>query len=129
MIKTRYYDDFIRYFHLAKDQQEKCNVPNFMPHLQSGMNDDLMENVELYDVVERKYAGFSQIINDIFYGWTDKHPYWARMQAGEATAQRELVANNWTGKVHSLDTWLFLFILHRVTGSAINYATKPSGCA
>ena len=28
MIKTRYYDDFIRYFHLAKDQQEKCNVPN-----------------------------------------------------------------------------------------------------
>ena len=127
MIKTRYYDDFIRYFHLAKDQQEKCNVPNFMPHLQSGMNDDLMENVELYDVVERKYAGFSQIINDIFYGWTDKHPYWARMQAGEATAQRELVANNWTGKVHSLDTWLFLFILHRVTGSAINYATKPSG--
>ena len=67
MIKTHYYDDFIRYFHLAKDQQEKCNVPNFMPHMESGMKDDLMENVELYDVVERKYAGFSQIINDIFY--------------------------------------------------------------
>ena len=127
MIKTRYYDDFIRYFYLAKDQQRKCNVPNFMPHLKSGMNDDLMENVELYDVVERKYAGFSQIINDCFYGWTDQHPYWARMQAGEATSQRELVANNWTGKVHTLETWLFLFILHRVTGSAINYATKPSG--
>ena len=127
MIKTRYYEDFVRYFEMAKDQQDKCNLPNFMPHLESNMNDDLMENVELYDVVERKYAGFSQIINDCFYGWTDKHPYWNRMQAGQATSQRELIANNWTGKVHSLDTWMFLFILHRVTGSAINYGTKPSG--
>ena len=127
MIKTKYYYDFLKYFELAKDQQEKCNVPNFMPHTESGMNDDLMENVELYDVVERKYAGFSQIVNDIFYGWTDKHPYWERMKAGKATSQRELVAKNWTGKIHSLDTWLYLFILHRVTGSAINYGTKPSG--
>ena len=127
MKKTRYYEDFVRYFELAKDQQEKCNLPNFMPHLESNMNDDLMENVELYDVVERKYAGFSQIINDCFYGWTDKHPYWNRMQAGEATSQRELIANNWNGKNHTLETWLFLFILHRVTGSAINYGTKPSG--
>ena len=47
MIKTKYYYDFLKYFELAKDQQEKCNVPNFMPHTESGMNDDLMENVEL----------------------------------------------------------------------------------
>ena len=111
MIKTKYYYDFLKYFELAKDQQVKCNVPNFMPHLESGMNDDLMENVELYDVVERKYAGFSQIVNDIFYGWTDKHPYWDRMQAGKATAQRELVAKNWTGRVHSLESWLYSNIL------------------
>ena len=127
MQKTKYYYDFLKYFQLAKDQQEKCNVPNFMPHTESGMNDDLMEHVELYDVVERKYAGFSQIVNDIFYGWTDKHPYWDRMQAGKATSQRELVAQNWTGRQHTLETWLYLFILHRVTGSAINYGTKPSG--
>mgnify|MGYP003341433624 CR=1 FL=1 len=127
MQKTKYYYDFLKYFQLAKDQQEKCNVPNFMPHTESGMNDDLMEQVELYDVVERKYAGFSQIVNDIFYGWTDKHPYWDRMQAGKATSQRELVAQNWTGRQHTLETWLYLFILHRVTGSAINYGTKPSG--
>lgn len=124
---TKYYDDFLDYFAKAKDQQFKCNVPNFEEHLNSNMNDDLMENVELYDVVERKYAGFSQIVNDIFYGWTDKHPYWDKMQAGLATKQRELVAKNWTNKEHTLEEWLFLFILHRVTGSAINYGTKPSG--
>ena len=51
------------------------------------------------------------------------------MKAGIHTSQREEVAKNWTGKqqVFGLEEWLYLFILHRVTGSGINYATKPSG--
>lgn len=125
---TRYYDEFLRYFELASKQQELSNL-GMVPHQQSNLGDDLMEQVELYDVVERKYAGFSQIVNDIFYGWTEEHPYWERMKAGKATWQREQVAKNWTGKHDDfgLAEWLYLFILHRVTGSAINYGTKPSG--
>lgn len=125
---TAYYDEFIKYFKLASDQQDKCNL-GCTPYMEWDGNDDLMKHVELYDVVERKYAGFSQIINDAFYGWTDKHPYWYKMQKGLVTRQRNTVANNWTGK-HSdfkLAEWLYIFILHRVCGSAINYATKPSG--
>ena len=131
---TQYYDEYIRYFNLAKDQQEKCNVSlnppyGMTPHAQSDMNDDLLHHVELYDVVERKYAGFSQIVNDCFYGWTKQHPYWKKMEAGKITSQRDIVAHNWTGKHtdFSLPEWLYIFILHRVCGSAINYATKPSG--
>lgn len=131
---TKYYDEFLRYFDMASDQQEKCNLSSeppygMIPHLESEMNDDLMEHVELYDVVERKYAGFSQIVNDCFYGWTEEHPYWKKMEAGKATRQRETVAKAWTGKhsVFDLPEWLYIFILHRVCGSAINYATKPSG--
>jgi hypothetical protein len=99
------------------------------PHAESDMNDDLLHHVELYDVVERKFAGFSQIVNDVFYGWTDQHPYWEKMKAGKITSQRDIVAHNWTGKHtdFSLPEWLYIFILHRVCGSAINYATKPSG--
>ena len=131
---TKYYDEFLRYYQLAIEQQWKCNVADHEPygmikHAESDMGDDLMEHVELYDVVERKYAGFSQIVNDVFYGWTDKHPYWKKMEAGMVTRQREQVAKDWTGK-HAdfgLPEWLYIFILHRVTGSAINYATKPSG--
>ena len=131
---TKYYDEYIRYFNLAKDQQEKCNVSlnppyGMIPHAESDMNDDLLHHVELYDVVERKYAGFSQIVNDCFYGWTDQHPYWKKMEAGKITHQRDTVAHNWTGK-HTdfkLPEWLYIFILHRVCGSAINYSTKPSG--
>lgn len=131
---TQYYDEFIRYYNIALDQQIKCNVSldppyGMMTHMESDVGDDLMHNVELYDVVERKYAGFSQIINDCFYGWSEEHPYWEKMKAGKITRQRDVVANNWTGKQKEFDLpeWLYIFILHRVCGSAINYATKPSG--
>lgn len=125
---TKYYDEFLYYFKLAQEQQDKSNLGH-IPHSESSLGDDLMEKIELYDVVERKYAGFSQIVNDCFYGWTDSHPYWSRMQAGLYTKQRKEVATNWTGKqeVFDLPEWLYIFILHRVCGSAINYATKPSG--
>jgi hypothetical protein len=131
---TRYYEEFLYYFKLASKQQELCNVSTERPygmlkHLDPAakIGDDLMEHVELYDVVERKYAGFSQIVNDVFYGWTDSHPYWKKMEAGLVTRQRDMVAKDWSGKKYDLQTWLYLFILHRVTGSAINYATKPTG--
>jgi hypothetical protein len=125
---TKYYDEYLRYFALATKQQELCNF-GITLHTESDVDDDLMHHVELYDVVERKYAGFSQVVNDAFYGWTDKHPYWDKMQSGHITLQREVVAKDWTGK-HTdfkLPEWLYIFILHRVCGSAINYATKPSG--
>ena len=125
---THYYPEFLRYYKLAEDQQSKCNLGT-VPYAHSKMGDDLLENVELYDVVERKLAGFSQIVNDVFYGWTDKHPYWHKMKSGHHTKQRKEVASNWTGMqdVFGLEEWLYVFLLHRVCGSGINYATKPSG--
>ena len=125
---TRYYDEFLRYFALASKQQDLSNTGS-VPHAQTNLGDDLMHHVELYDVVERKLAGFSQIVNDVFYGWSSDHPYWEKMQAGNITPQRLDVAKNWDGKlnVFGLEEWLYVFILHRVCGSAINYATKPSG--
>jgi len=124
---TEYYDEFLRYFELAKDQQAKTNL-GWVPYADSTY-DPLMQNVQLYDVVERRYAGFSQIVHDIFYGWTSEHPYWDKMQAGFYPHQRYHCAMHWNGKqdIYDLPEWLYLFLLHRITGSAINYATIPSG--
>lgn len=123
---NQYYEEFLRYHDLAKKQQELCNLGS---HAYEGsVPDDLMCKVELYDVVERKYAGFSQLINDCVYGWTDQHPYWDKMQVGKCTMQREIIANEWTGKTfRGLEEWLYLMLFHRITGSGINYAKKPSG--
>jgi len=132
--KTEYYNEFIRYYNFAKEQQKKCNVSQdppygMIPHAQSGIGDDLMEQIELYDVVERSYAGFSQIIHDCFYGWSEDHPYWKKMSAGLYCEQRNVIAHDWTGKQSQfgLPEWLYIFILHRVCGSGINYSLRPSG--
>ena len=85
---TKYYDEFLRYYELAKTQQELCNLGD-IKHIDSNIGDDLMEHVELYDVVERKYAGFSQIVNDIFYQKTQEHPYIKKIQNNTATKQRQ----------------------------------------
>ena len=66
MQPTKYYDEFLRYYNLAKDQQGKTNLGWQDPA--TSTVDPLMNNVYLYDVVERSYAGFSQIIHDCFYG-------------------------------------------------------------
>lgn len=126
MITNRYYDEFIRYYGLAKKQQDLCNL-GIHPYVGS-VGDDLMEAVELYDVVERKYAGFSQIVHDCFYGWTPAHPYWHKIERGLVSGERQVVAHNWTGKdSFDLPEWLYVFLVHRITGSGINYAKKPSG--
>jgi len=122
---TPYYDEFLRYHELAKKQQDLCNLGS--ESYLGSVGDPLMEHVELYDVVERKYAGFSQIVHDVWYGWRKDHPYWDKMAAGNVSRQREMIAKDWTGKHIGLPEFLYMLILHRVTGSGINYAAKPSG--
>src|SRR5690348_16610413 len=125
---TKYYDEFIRYYNLAKIQQKECNLGS-IKHIDSSIDDDLMKQVHLYDCVNRKYAGFSSIINDCFYGWSSDHPYWKKMINNESCWQRETIAKSWTGKrkVFQLPEWIYVFILHRVTGSGIHYGKNPSG--
>jgi len=123
---TKYYEAFLDYYKKAEKQQRLCNLGTTSYAL-SDVNDPLMENVELYDVVERKYAGFSQLINDCVYGWTGNHPYWPKMNAGICTNQRRTIATQWTNKALDLECWLYLMLFHRITGSGINYAKKPSG--
>jgi hypothetical protein len=127
VIKTNhYYEAFLDYYKKAERQQRLCNLGT-TAYKDSGVNDALMENVELYDVVERKYAGFSQLINDCVYGWTGNHPYWKKMEAGICTMHRQTIATEWTKKAWDLECWLYLMLFHRITGSGINYAKKPSG--
>ena len=118
-----YFEEFIRYHEMAKIQMHECNLGT-TPHLEGKIQDNLMMCVELYDVTERKYAGFTQIILDLWYGYTEEHPYWEKLHD-----VRKPIARSFTGVHHywGLSEWLYIFILHRVTGSGINYAKKPSG--
>lgn len=118
-----YYQEFLRYHKMAEIQHHECNLGT-TPHADGRVKDPLMQNVHLYDVVARKYAGFTQIILDMWYGDTPVHPY-----AGQMHEVRLPIAQSFTGALArwGLAEWLYVFILHRVTGSGINYAKKPSG--
>ncbi len=120
---SRYYDDFLRYHKMATTQQAECNL-GIVAHEEGSVKDPLMQNVHLYDVVNRKYAGFTQILLDLWYGHTDDHPYIHKMHE-----VRKPIAESFTGVhcVWGMAEWLYVFLVHRVTGSGINYAKKPSG--
>lgn len=118
-----YFGEFLRYHKMAEVQQRECNLGP-LAHGEGSIQDPLMQNVHLYDVVARKYAGFTQILLDLWYGDTPVHPY-----AGRMHEVRKPIAWSFTGAIArwGLAEWLYVFILHRVTGSGINYAKKPSG--
>ena len=128
MIKrTRYFDEFLNYYKLAKTQQAITNLGT--GEFEGSVPDDLMCKVQLYDVVERKYAGFGQILCDLFYGWNTDHPYWEKMRTGTASDQRMKISSDCTllREHFGLEEWAYVFLVHRVCGSAINYAQIPSG--
>lgn len=128
MIQTNeYYEEFKRYYALAHDQQGKTNL-GWMDPAESTI-DPLMNNVYLYDVVERGLAGFSQIVHDCFYGKSSDHPYYEKMKHITPWVQRQTIIERWDEprKHYDLAEWLYIFMVHRITGSAINYGTIPSG--
>ena len=125
--RTRYFEEFLNYFKLAKKQQSITNLG--LGQFAKSVPDDLMCKVQLYDVVERKYAGFGQILCDVFYGWSGDHPYWEKMRTAKAGQERCYVSTrcSFLRERFGLAEWAYLFLVHRITGSAINYAKIPSG--
>lgn len=122
METTPYYDEFLRYSEMAKWQHKNCNLGK-IPHFESSFDDDLMKKVHLYDVVERKYAGFTQLLLDMFHD-ARSHPYKRKLTDRRSNIIKSFdgVRDRW-----GLEEWLFIFFVHRLTGSGINYAKVPSG--
>ena len=118
--KTPYYEEVIRYTEMAKWLQRECNLGT-RPYTHLPWDDDLLKNVYLYDVVERRYAGFSQLTLDLWHDLTT-HPYRHKMPPW-----RKYIVNGIDTRSWDLMTWLVVFFINRLTGSGINYAQNPSG--
>lgn len=110
---TRYWEDF-------KDYYAKCVVlQDINVNSEKGrdvledlhVDDPLMHHITIYDVVERKYAGFSNAIQQIWCG-SDNPKKWQRVNAFD------ILRINFTEK-----DWLWLFLLHRVTGSGASFSS------
>jgi hypothetical protein len=111
---TEYFDDFLIYAAKAKKVQIECNLGG-APYVGS-CGDDLIENVTIYDTVERKHAGFQNMLQDIWFA--DKAPKyfkWLPQHKVRNQSYRRL-HETWTPR-----EWLFVFLTHRLTGSGASF--------
>ena len=79
--------------------------------------DFLMDNVRVYDVTDRRYAGINDMLQDL---WFADHPVdnkkcYVRRDEERCKSYRDL------HKVWSDREWLYIFLFHRITGSAASY--------
>ena len=118
-----YYDQFLYYYEeIARWQFFHCNLGN-QSYGETPDDDHLVKKVPIYDVIERKYAGFTQLLLDMFYE-PATHPYTHKMSTERKSLCESFdgARRHWT-KVD----WLFVFMVHRLTGSGIDYARDNSG--
>lgn len=109
---TIYYEDFARYYEKAITLQ-RINIASKHGRDTSEplhVDDPLMHYVTIYDVVERRYAGFSNAIQQIWYG-SDNPKRWQINSAFDGIHH-----------VYGEREWLWLFLIHRVTGSGASFA-------
>jgi len=84
------------------------------PEANKIINDPLLQKIDIYDCKTRNAAGFSNVLQDLRFG--SKTPKW-RWQKED---RRKISASNddisW-----SIETWLYAFLCHRITGSGASF--------
>jgi len=106
LVNDKYYSEFLRYAEMAKWQQANSNLGTIL-HKDTPYDDDLIKNIHLYDVVERKYAGFGQILLDMRYD-KESHPY-----KNKLTPMRTNIIETFEGNTWGLLEWSYIFFVHR----------------
>lgn len=114
IVSTPYFWDFLDYYKKAKVLQDECNLGG-KPYI--GMvGDDLMEQVTIYDTVERRYAGFSNMLQDLWLGAKNpkffKQSVWHQAMCNAYVDQHE----RW-----DMEDWIYVFLVHRLTGSGASF--------
>ena len=108
---TEYFFEFIAYHEKAKKLQT-MNIESPTGRdvtVDPGFKDPLMQYVTIYDCVERKYAGFSNAIQQIWCGTNNPK----RWQAKDCDYLHDQFAEV---------TWMWLFLYHRLTGSGASFS-------
>ena len=115
---TPYFKDFINYYRKAEVLQNNCVLGDASPN--GLVNDALMEQVHIYDVVNRQFADINNMVQDTFYGTKTPKIGQALEKNGkeymDTLLKFDQKRNVWTRK-----EYLYAFLVHRITGSAASY--------
>ena len=111
------YDGFKSYYTKAHWLQTNCNLGNLSytgREAITAVNDPLMQNNEIYDCVNRRYAGFSNVPQDLFHR-TDTPKFNKLTQS-----HQNLIAAYQTGDWQLRD-FFYALMVHRITGSGASF--------
>lgn len=101
LVKTDFYSDFIAYYNKAKVLQNKNKGIN----PEASVDDPLMDNISIYDTIQRRYAGFSKVLQDIH-------------------GMREIGTPRLKSYNLTLEQFHYLYLFHRFTGSGASFQPR-----
>ena len=104
---TKYLEDFMYYYKKAGEMEKKSLGLDFNP-----IKDPLMENVHIYNITERKNAGFSNILEDTWKGNKKEKTFAGAVLPGILPMEKQ---------DYDIYTWHYLFLVHRITGSGASF--------
>ena len=116
---TPYFDDFVAYYRKAEILQNKCVLGN-AAYTDVGIEDDLMEQVYIYDVVNRQFADINNVVQDVWNGTKTPKVEQAIRKNGD-TYLNTLDEFNEKRHVWTRLEYMYAFLVHRITGSAASY--------
>lgn len=102
---ANYMEDFISYYERAKILNER-NAGMRPAETLSGC--PLQDNIPIYDTIWRRYAGFSKALEDLWHG--PESP--GKKKAKESLRDKFV-----------MEEWLYIFLVHRCTGSGASFET------
>lgn len=98
--------ELLNYFYRAKQLQEA----NLGLTKRKSCGDRLQDSIPIYDTVQRRYAGFSNVLEQLWYG--PKAPKYV---------QNNLASRAYPRFLGTPIEWLYLCLVHRMTGSGASF--------
>ena len=109
---TKHWDNFVQYYDKCVTLQQ-ININSLHGRDTSEdlhVDDPLMHYITIYDVVERRFAGFSNAIQQVWFG-SQNPKRWQIDAAFDDVSFR-----------NDEEAWLMLFLIHRLTGSGASFS-------
>lgn len=105
------------YYPRAKWLQDNVNWGDLdykCPEADKAVNDPLMQTIDIYDCYTRNAAGFSNVLQDLWFG--SKTPKWRWQNEERRALNKSNDSIEW-----DLKTWLYVFLCHRIMGSGASF--------
>lgn len=107
------------YFYEALEYHERARLLQNMnlgliPRASTG--DALQDNVPIYDTIERRYAGFSNVLEQLWYG--EESPKFERTKD---YLDRRGFPTGPIGRAMTTKQWFYITLVHRITGSGASF--------